>query len=318
MKSRIGTTTILSLLASGAMVASVNGQELPPASAKPGECYAKVLVPASYETTPEQVMIQPATTAYKKTPAVYREVEKSILVEEESFELVPVPPTYETVSETILVQPEQVIKTVVPATYRTEKKQVMISPARTEWKVGRGAYEKIDEATGEIMCLVEIPAVFNTVEHVVLDQAPQTKEEIVPAKYKTIERRVMKTPPTTRKKVLPARYETVIIKELVENEKFEVVETPARFTTVEKRKVLAQEAVKWRQILCETNTTPEIVKEIQSALINAGYKLGFAPDGELGPGTLAVVEKFQKDKGLPTGGLTISTLERLGVSTGGV
>ncbi len=310
MKKIFGTATAFFVLAAPAWA-----QQLPPANSKAGQCYAKVLVPAAYNNSAEEVLIQPATTSFKKTPAVFREVEKRILVEEESFELVPVPPVYETVTETILVEPEQVVKTVVPASYRNETKKVLISPARTEWKVGRGSYEKIDEATGEIMCLVEVPAVYDDVEHVVVDKPAQTTEEVIPARYETIERRVMKTPPTTRKKVIPARYETVVVKELVEPEKFEVVETAPKYTTIQKRELINSEAVKWRQILCETNTTPAVVMRIQKALVAAGYNLGFEPDGEMGPGTLSVIRKYQEANGLPTGGLTLSTLTHLGVNT---
>ena len=289
-------------------------QQLPPADAKPGECYAKVLIPASYRTTPEEVMVQPASSTFKKTPAVYRDVEKEVLIEEESFELVPVPPVYETVSETILVKPEQVVKSVIPATYRTEEKRVLVSPARMEWKVGRGPHEKLDTATGELMCRVEIPAVYKTYEQQVVDQPAQTREEVIPAQYVTVERKKMVTPPTTKRRVIPAKYKTVVIKELVEPEKFEVNETPARFASVQKRTLVSPESVQWRQILCETNTTQEVVVQIQRALIAAGYNLGFEPDGELGPGTQAVIRKFQEDNSLPTGGLTISTVNKLGVS----
>ncbi|MEL6967881.1 MAG: peptidoglycan-binding domain-containing protein [Pseudomonadota bacterium] len=295
------------------MSTSALSQELPPANAKPGTCWAKVLIPATYQNIPEEVMVQPASSSFTKKPAVFREVSKQIVVQEESYELIAVPPVYETVTETILVQPEQVVKTVVPATYRTETKRVLVSEARTEWKVGRGAHERIDEATGEIMCLVEIPAVYKNVEQQVLDRAPETKEEVVPAQYATVERRVMKTPPTTTRKVIPAQFRTITVKELVEPETFQVVETPARFATIQKRKLLQPEAVKWREILCETNTTPAVVRRIQNALIAAGYTLGFEPDGKLGPGTNAVIKRFQEDNQLPTGGLTISTIEKLGV-----
>ncbi|MEL6734515.1 MAG: peptidoglycan-binding domain-containing protein [Pseudomonadota bacterium] len=288
-------------------------QELPPANAAAGTCWAKVLLPARYENIPEEVMVQPASSSFRKTPAVYREVAKEVLVQEESYELIPVPPVYETVTETVLVQPEQVVKTIIPATFKTETKRVKISDARVEWKVGRGAYEKIDEATGEIMCRVEIPAVFKTVEQQVIDQASQTKEEVIPAQYATVERRVMRTPPTTKKKVIPAKFRTITIKELVEPEQFEVVQSPARFATIQKRNLVQAEAVKWREILCETNTTPAVVKRIQNALIAAGYNLGFEPDGKLGEGTQAIIRRFQEDNQLPTGGLTISTIERLGI-----
>ena len=298
----------------GVFSSPVLAQQLPPADAKAGECYAKVLIPASYTTTAEEVLVQPASSSFKKTPAVYREVQKQILIQEESYELVPVPPVYETVSETVLVQPEQIIKSVIPATFKTEEKQVLISPARVEWKVGRGAYEKIDTATGEIMCRVEIPAVYKTFSQKVVDRPAETREEVIPARYETVQKRVMKTPPSTEKRIIPAKYRTVLIKELVEPEKFEVIETAARYATIQKKKQVSTESVQWRQILCETNTTPAVVKRIQNALIAAGYKLGFEPDGELGPGTQAVIRRFQQDNNLPTGGLTLSTIQRLGVS----
>ncbi|NKB51156.1 MAG: peptidoglycan-binding protein [Rhizobiaceae bacterium] len=309
MKRVLGSAAIASI----AMFNSSMAQQLPPADAKAGECYAKVLIPAKYQTSAEQVVAQPASTTFKKTPAVYREIEKSILIEEESYELVPVPPVYELVSEQVLVQPEQTVKSVIPATYRDAIKKVLVSPARVEWKVGRGAYEKIDAATGEIMCRVEVPAVFKEISQKVIDQPARTNEEVVPARYETIQRRVMKNPPTTRKKIIPAKYRTVKIKELIEAEKFEVIETPARYASVQKRALMASETVQWRQILCETNTTPGIVLRLQNALIGAGYKLGFTPDGELGPGTLAVISRFQQDNNLPTGGLTLSTIQKLGV-----
>ena len=314
MKYLIGTCATALFLSSAIYSNNVSAQQLPPADAKAGECYAKVLIPAQYDSTPEEVMVQPASSKFNKTPAVYKETQKQILIEEESYELVPVPAEYELVTETVLVQPEQIIKSVIPATFKNEEKKILVSPARVEWKVGRGSYEKIDTATGEIMCRVEIPAVFKTFSQQVIDVPAQTKEEVIPARYETVQRRVMKTPPTTTKKIIPPKYKTIIIKELVEPEKFEVIEAPARFATVQKKKLVKSESVAWRQILCETNTTPAVVKRIQDALIAAGYNLGFAPDGELGPGTQSIIRRYQTDNNLPTGGLTLSTIRRLGVS----
>ena len=301
------------VFASIVFINPASGQQLPPADAKAGECYAKVLIPAKYTTSAGQVLVQAANSTFKKTPAVYREIEKSILIQEESFELVPVPAVYETSTERVLIQEERVVKSVIPATYRDAVKKVLISPARVEWKVGRGAYEKIDTATGEIMCRVEIPAVFKEFSHQIVDQPARTEEEVIPARYETIERQVVKTPPTTKKKLIPAKYITVKIKELVDPEKFEIIETPARYASVQKRSLVSPETVQWRQILCETNTTPGIVLRLQNALIKAGYSLGFTPDGELGAGTQSVIRRYQTDNNLPTGGLTLSTIQKLGV-----
>ncbi|MCA9774740.1 MAG: peptidoglycan-binding protein [Myxococcales bacterium] len=70
--------------------------------------------------------------------------------------------------------------------------------------------------------------------------------------------------------------------------------------------------MEWRQILCQTNVRPGIVRDIQRALVTAGYKPG-PIDGVLGKETMAAVESFQKAKGLVVGPLTFRTLEALGV-----
>ena len=314
MMNRFVSYAIASLVLSApVLTAQATAQELLPTNAKPGECYAKVLVPASYRTTTEDVLIQPAGIRYTKTPAVYRTIEKQVLVSEESYELVVTPATYKTVEETVLVQPEQVVKTVVPATFRTESKQVMTSPARSEWKVGRGAYEKVDSATGEIMCLVEVPAKYKTVQQTVVDKPAQTLEKTIPAKYATITKRVMDIPPSTTKRVIPPQYKTISVRELVTPESFEAVKSEPQYTTIEKRQLVSAESVQWRQILCQTNVTEQVVLKIQKALVAKGYNLGTQPNGNYGPATKAAIRKFQLDNGLPTGGLTVAAVKKLGL-----
>lgn len=304
---------ILSALISIAYTSPVWAQDLPPADAKTGECYAKVLVPATYENTPENIEIQPAIITTKKVPAVYSDVEKRVLIQDESFELVTIPATFNTIAETVLVQPERIVKNFVPATYRTESKQILISPARVVWKAGRGSHEKVDSATGEIMCRVEIPAKYETVSQQIIDQPSSTQEDVIPAKYMTIERRTMTTPPTATKKLIPAKYETITVKELVTPESFEEVVIPAKYSTISKRNLVSSEAVKWRQIMCETNTTPKFVMRLQKALVSSGYSIGTQPNGNFGPATKAAIAKFQLANSLPTGGLTLSTVQKLGL-----
>lgn len=106
-----------------------------PINAKPGECFAKVLVPASYRITSERIMTQTGGTKYAKSPAVYRTSEKKVLVAEESFKFIVTPAIYKVITEKVVVQLEQKIKTVIPATLRTISKQVLISPAQSQWKV---------------------------------------------------------------------------------------------------------------------------------------------------------------------------------------
>ena len=120
----------------------------------------------------------------------------------------------------------------------------------------------------------------------------------------------------TFKKVVPAQYKTITVRELVTPASFQVDVVPAKFATVEKKQLVAKESIQWRQILCETNTTPDLVLRLQQALVAEGYNLGTAPNGNFGPATKAAVRKYQEANGLPTGGLTLSTVQRLGLMGG--
>lgn len=286
--------------------------DLPP-NAKAGECYAKVLVPARYQTVEERVVVSPETTKTRKVPAQYETQEQTLLVQEASFEYVPIPPKYETVQERVLVSPERMEKRVIPA--RTEKRteRVMISAARVEWKPGRGAFEKIDEATGEIMCRVEIPAKYETITRDVIIEPERIVDEMVPARYETVSKRVLVEPAAVQRREIPAKYETRKIRRLVTPERTVVEAVPAKYRTVNKRVMVADEQMEWRQILCETNTNADTIRRLQRALNRRGYDAGTV-DGKWGKNTQRAIYAFQRKEGLPTGGLTLATLQRLGVS----
>ncbi|MCB1751997.1 MAG: hypothetical protein KDI74_09760 [Gammaproteobacteria bacterium] len=64
----------------------------------------------------------------------------------------------------------------------TEK--VLVKPAYTTWKSGRGRIERVDNASGEIMCPVEVPAEYRTVTKRVMKSGPSTRKETIPAALK--------------------------------------------------------------------------------------------------------------------------------------
>ena len=47
--------------------------------AKPGECYAKVIIPAKYEVSTETVLVKPVSEKVSVAPAVFDIAEKSIV-----------------------------------------------------------------------------------------------------------------------------------------------------------------------------------------------------------------------------------------------
>lgn len=291
---------------------SASGDLLPP-NAKAGECYARVLVPAVYETTTEQVLAKAASERVEVVPATYEYVEETVVTREASTKLEVVPATYKTVTEEIMVEPEKTVLREVPAQYGTETEQILVKPAYTTWKKGRGPIEKVDSSTGEIMCLVEVPAEYRTVTKRVVTSPATTTSDVIPAKYKTVTRTVLDQPATTREVEIPAKYDTVKVRKLVTPASENRIPIPEEYTTVSKRQLVTDSFLEWRPILCETNTTPGLVSRLQRALNEAGYDAG-SVDGVLGSRTLSAVKKYQVDNGMASGQLTLSVLEKLGVS----
>ncbi|MRX26766.1 peptidoglycan-binding domain-containing protein [Kangiella sp. HZ709] len=291
---------------------TASGDLLPP-NAQPGECYSRVLVPAVYENSTEQVLAKAASERVEVTPAQYEMVEETVLVQEESTRLEVIPATYRTVTEEIMVEPEKTILREVPAQYGTETEQILVKPAYTTWKKGRGPIEKVDASTGEIMCLVEVPAEYRTISTRVVVSPATTVSDVIPAKFKTVTRTVIDTAATTREVVIPAKYDTVNVRKLVTPATENRIAIPEEYTTVSKRKLVTDSFLEWRPILCETNTTPGLISRLQRALNGEGYDAG-SVDGVLGSRTMSAVNKYQLDNGLASGQLTIATLEKLGVS----
>lgn len=304
-----------------AMTKAAGDEDLFPPDVKPGECYARVLIPAQYDIKDETVVIKEKSTQLEIIPAQYDTVTERVLIKEASTRLEVIPATYESVTETVVVQPESIRIEQIPATYKTETERVLVSPARTEWKrgpassFGSNVLQSKTADTGEIMCLVEVPAEYREVKRTVVDQPARTREINIPAVTKTVTKQVLATPATTREIEIPAEYGTVEVTKLVEPESERRIEIPAEYGTVTKRTKASEEKVEWRQVVCEVNLTPANVRTLQTALQEAGNYDG-PIDGIIGKGTLAGANKYAKSKGLATGSnyISMDVAKRLGLT----
>ena len=280
---------------------SAASPSLTPPQAKPGECYARVVLPAKYETVEEKVLVKEPTEEIKIIPAKYETVEEEVVIVPETKKLVPVPATYKKVTETVEVAPAQrlwktglkkkskpVSKTLldaikasgvnldavepnhclkeyyVPAQYKTVTEEVVVQEERNESKVIPAEFETVEETVvvaPERNETVDVPPEYETVEEKVLveeaktvwkkgqnpaSKLPGATGEImclvkVPAKYKTIKKKVVKTPAHTEVKTIPAKTKTVKVKKMISEPKTEVVTIPAKTETIEK-KVLVEPA----------------------------------------------------------------------------
>lgn len=283
-------------------------------SAKPGECYGQVTTPAVTRTESQQIEVAPASKQIAKIiPATYKTISEEIVVKEAGEELIVIPATYKTVTEEITVQPESKRIVKVPAKFETKTEQVLVRPARTVWKKGTSSpITKVNER-GEVMCLVEEPAEYKTISKQVLVTPESTKEEIIPAVTKVIEKKVVDQPARTEKRAIPAVTKTISKKVLEKPEEIQYQETPAQFKTVSHEVVVNPEKTEWKKILCQTNANDTNVRALQNALKKAGFNPGNI-DGVLGYQTYQAVDSFQRSKGLSRGEITYDTLEALGLA----
>lgn len=305
-------------LASKSAAPKTTGAGLLPPAAKPGECFARVFIEPVYKTETVRVQKTAASENVSVIPAKYGYETKQIVTREATEVVEVIPAKYGYKTEKVLVSPPITELRSVPPVYKTETQTIVVKPATTEWKKGtptNGAISsKVDAATGEVMCLVEVPAVTRTVTKSVLVTPATTKEVVVqPAQYKNVRTRIMTEAPKTVTRPIPAQYGTVKVKKLIEPARTVTRPVPATFSNVTKRTKVSEGYIKWAPVLCEVNATPSVIRGIQSKLKQAGYYRG-PLDGIIGNGTTNAVKSFQKARGLATGGITLETVKALGVS----
>lgn len=168
-------------------------------SVEPGSCFVEYVTPAQYKSESEQVLVKEATQIIEVIPAVFETVAERVMVKEAASEIVD-----------------------VPAIFRTETESVMVEPARSVWKENCEVMEQVTNATGEVMCLVEVPA-----------------------RYETLTKAVLEKPATTKVVDIPAVYEIVQVQHLVSPANENIVEVPAEYTTVEKQVQVSEPLFFW-------------------------------------------------------------------------
>ncbi len=218
---------------------------VPVSTAESGQCFAEYFRAPIYENVTERVLVSEASESIKVKPARFEWVEQKQMISSASQKMVEVPASFETVTE-----------------------RVMVEDAKVVWKKGRGAVEKLDNASGEIMCLVEIPAVYKTIEKKVMKAAPVSKIIEVPAKFESLRVRKLKEPAQQVRTEIPARYRDVVVKKKVSDGEHVWLEQSGYATTDGLRKT--GNTICKRDIPAKTTTvsrsvvaTPASVKQVE-------------------------------------------------------
>ena len=296
---------------SGDVMAAATVPPMP--AARPGECFALVRRAEQYRTVQRQVLVQPEYERLQVRPAQYEQGVENVVVQEAYERLEIVPATFKEVTERVMIRPpSQRLLTTEPE-YETVTERILVEPARQHWKRGRGPIERLDHATGEIMCLVEEPAKYRTVTRRQLRTPSAVREVEVPAEYRTIRRRVLDQPGQVRRVTIPAQSQAMRVERLTSPSQVERVRVPARYETVAVQELAAGAQMEWRPVLCETNLNVTTIRSIQRALQQRGFDPGTV-DGVLGRKTMDAINAYQRASGLPVDRyLNVETIRSLGL-----
>jgi len=264
--------------------------------------------PAQYKTVKQKVLIAPARTEWKKVkcedrgcneseviclveiPATYKVITKQVVAKPARVKRVKTPPVYKTVQVQELVEPAKTKTVPVPAKYKTITQKRKVSEAKYFWTDAsrKNAPTRITDQCNRI-CLVEIPA-----------------------QYKKVPKKVVAKPAVTKKVKTPPKYTTIRVKKLVQPATTKTIPIPAKYKTITKKKKIAEGYTKWVPVVCKTSINPTMIRSVQRALKAEGFYNG-PIDGIQGAETNAAIRAYQKAKGLPVAGLSIATMESLGI-----
>lgn len=267
-----------------------------------------ISAPAQYKTVNERVQISPARTEWKRTkcgdrgcnqsevvclvevPAVYKTVSKQVVAKPAASRKVTTPPEYKTVQIQELVQPASSRAIPIPATYKTVSKSAKVKDATYAWSdaSGKNAQTRTTAQCNQI-CLIATPEQYNKVS-----------------------KKVVATPASTKTLTTPAKYTTVKVQKLVAPASEKRMAIPATYKTITKKQMVADGYAKWVPIVCKSNMTETTISRVQNALKDAGYYKG-AVDGIWGASSKSATRAYQKAKGLPVAGLSVATMESLGL-----
>ena len=219
-------------------------------------------------------------------------------------------------TEQVMVKPSFERLQIVPARYETVTEEITIGEKRYAWKLGTNLSNtrRVDEKTGQVYCLVEIPAKTTTVTKRVLVEPEQVKRVTEDAKYISVSKEVLVDRGGVEEIPVPAEFKNIPTVELAVPARTETQAHAPKTEIVERTVLRAPEKYEWVEVLCDTNATTASMSSIQQALADRGFYKG-PIDGIMGPMTMTALGDFQSSVGLPHQGyITMDTLSALGLA----
>lgn len=264
--------------------------------------------PAQYKTVKQKVLIAPARTEWKKTKCEDRGCNQSEVVC-----LVEIPATYKVVDKQVVAKPAMTRKVTTPAVYKTVKVQELVSPATTKTIPVPATYKTVSSqkkvADGQYSWS---DASGKNASTRATNQCNRICLTATPAQYQKVAKQVVAKPASTKTIKTPAQYTTIKVQKLVQPAQEKRIAIPATYKTVTKKKKIAEGYAKWVPIVCKSSMTTTTIIKVQEALKAQGYYNG-PIDGVWGAESRAATRAYQKANGLPVAGLSVATMESLGL-----
>lgn len=219
------------------------------------------------------------------TPAQFAEKDKEVEVKSESENIIVKAAEFEDSEETVTMKESYGVKKLIPAIYEKSEETIEIEPAKAVWKKGSGLVERIDNTTGEIMCLVNVPPKYETLIKNVLKTEAQIEDSEVPAVTKAVSVKRLVSDATQESEKVPAETMIVKVKEKVSDAQFSwrpsdsegegtytgmqvcLKEIPARYQTVKKLVVDTPASVAEVKVPAETKVI-KVEKVATAAEVN--------------------------------------------------
>jgi len=170
-----------------------------------------------------------------------KKIPNQVLISEATEKLTTVPAKYRKGTESVLVKPAFKRLIEVPAVFKKKKDRVLIEAAHSVWQKGTGPIQKIDNETGEIMCRIDIPAEYETVDVDVIGTAPLVTSVTEQAEYKTINIEQLDSDAVEKRSPVAAQFKTM--------EK-EQTQAPGGFTWLATRAGSGADGVHTGRVVC--------------------------------------------------------------------
>lgn len=283
-------------------------------SVQANQCWAQMIVKPLRDQSVRQITIQESRNGFQTSPPELSKTKQKFVVKDgyEAFKVSQ--PKFKQITEKIQVKEETRTLVVEPAVFTEQIEKVMTESERVEMQACKNAGVRIagKPQNSQSFCAVRIPAVYKSVTKRVLTQEETVVEKTTPAVYKNIVKTVLvengHADPVQVAPLTASIPVTVVAREA----EAIMVRVAPKIIPVPLTTYITAPQLTWRRVVCEKDASPNLIRNLQAALLKEGFDAG-PTDAKLGKKTMTAVESYQTQMGVASGILTYETLKLLGL-----